>query len=97
MFSDFTDENSQSRTCKECEEKNVFDFTDENSYKRQSCRIFETSVGLFQINARNVRNRHFVEDILVDTRGRSMCRGDNDPPKEDELVNLGGHIYATLG
>ena len=29
--------NSQSRTCKECEKKNVFDFTDENSYKRQSC------------------------------------------------------------
>ena len=27
--------NSHSRTCKECEEKNVFDFTDENSCKRQ--------------------------------------------------------------
>ena len=38
-FLDFTDENSQSRTCKECEEKNVFDFKDNNSYKRQSCRI----------------------------------------------------------
>ena len=36
-FLDFTYENSQSRTCKECEKKNVFDFTDENSYKRQSC------------------------------------------------------------
>ena len=35
----FTDENSQNRTCKECEKKNFFGFTDENSYKRQSCRI----------------------------------------------------------
>ena len=39
-FLDFTDENSQSRTCKECEKK-VFDFTDENSYKRHSCRILK--------------------------------------------------------
>ena len=85
-FLDFTDENSQSQTFKECEEKNVFDFTDENLYKRQSCRIFETSGGLFQINATNVRNRQFVEDILANTRGQSMCRGDNDPPKEGEFV-----------
>ena len=41
LFLDFTDDNSQSRTCKECEKKNVFDFTDENSYKRQSCRILK--------------------------------------------------------
>ena len=26
----------------------------------------------FQINATNVRNRQFVEDILVNTKGRSM-------------------------
>ena len=37
---------------------------------------FETSGGLFQINATNVRNRQFVEDILANTIGQSMCRGD---------------------
>ena len=41
LFLDFTDENSQSRAFKECEEKNIFDFTDEKSYKRQSCRILK--------------------------------------------------------
>ena len=47
---------------------------------------FETSGGLFQINAKNVRSRQLVEDVLVNTRGWSMCRGDNDPPKEGEFV-----------
>ena len=30
---------------------------------------------VFQINATNVRNRQFVEDILANTRGRSMKWG----------------------
>ena len=55
---------------------------------------FETSGGLFQINATNVRNRQFVEDILANTRGRSMCRGDNDPPKEGEFVMKWFHLAS---
>ena len=47
---------------------------------------FETSGGLFQINAKKVRSRQFMEDVLANTRRRSMCRGDNDPPKEGEFV-----------
>ena len=55
---------------------------------------FETSGGLFQITATNVRNRQFVEDILANTRGRSMCRGDNDPPKEGEFVMKWFHLAS---
>ena len=47
---------------------------------------FKTSGGLFQINAMNVRSRQFVEDVLTNTRVQSMCRKDNDPPKEGEFV-----------
>ena len=77
--------------------KNVFDFTDENSYKSQSYGILKknkTNGGLFQINAMNVRNRQFVEDIVANTRGRSMCREDNDPPKESEFVLKRFHLAS---
>ena len=74
-FLDFTDENSQSWTCKECE-KNTFLILQMKTHTRDNHAEywkFETSGGLFQINATNVRNRQFVEDILANTRGRSMC------------------------
>ena len=68
--------------------KHVFYFTDENSLRDNHAEYwkFETSGGLFQINAKNVRSRQFVEDVLANTRGWRMCRGNNDPPNEGEFV-----------
>ena len=61
--------------------------------KRQSYQKFKTSGGFFQIN---VKNRQFLEDILSNTRGRSMCRGDNDPPKEGDYGCLNTARYDYL-
>ena len=55
---------------------NIFDLIDENSYNHTEywlvVSLKRSWEGVFQINARNVRNRQFVEDILVNTTGRSM-------------------------
>ena len=64
----------ESRTCKECEKKNVTNLQMKTHIRDNHAEYwkFETIGGLFQINATNVRNRQFVEDILANTEGQSM-------------------------
>ena len=58
-FLDFTDENSQSRTCKECEKKTFLILQMKTHIRDNHAEYwkFEASGGLFQINATNVRSR----------------------------------------